>query len=229
MVSLDNAVLARYEHSGHRFELLVDPELVELFRTSPQDIELDDFLALDEIFEDARGGERHSETTIINTFGTLDIEVIAQRVLEKGTIQLTTLQRKKMTEEMRQKIIHTIHVQAVDPRTKSPHPKTRLELALEESKFSVDPFKRIDAQVKDAVARLKPLIPLSFETIRLALKVPSHSYGKTSQLLREYQQREEWLSDGSWACVIECPAAIKGDLISKLMKNSNEIEIKDMD
>ena len=32
MVSLDDAVLARLEKGGKRYELLVDPELVELFK-----------------------------------------------------------------------------------------------------------------------------------------------------------------------------------------------------
>ena len=32
MVSLDEAVLARYEYGGKRYEILVDPDLVESFR-----------------------------------------------------------------------------------------------------------------------------------------------------------------------------------------------------
>jgi ribosome maturation protein SDO1 len=228
MVSLDDAVLARYEHSGHRFELLVDPSMVDLYRSSPDKVDLDEFLVLDEIFEDARGGERHTESTLLDVFGTLDIHVIVDKVMEKGSIQLTTQQRKEMVEQMRQKIIHSIHLQAVDPRSKSPHPKTRIELALEESRFSVDPFKRLDAQVKEAIAKLKPLLPLSFENSRMAVKVPPQAYGSVHQLLREYQQREEWLADGNWACVIECPAAIKAELIGQMMKKSSDIEVKEL-
>jgi ribosome maturation protein SDO1 len=228
MVSLDDAVLARYEYSGHRFELLVDPSMVELYRSSPDKVDLDEFLVLDEIFEDARGGERHTESTLLEVFGTLDIHVIVDKVMEKGSIQLTTQQRKEMVERMRQKIIHSIHIQAVDPRSKSPHPKTRIELALEESRFSVDPFKRLDTQVKEAIAKLKPLLPLSFENSRMAVKVPPQAYGSVHQLLREYQQREEWLADGNWACVIECPAAIKAELIGQMMKKSSDIEVKEL-
>ena len=228
MVSLDDAVLARFEHSGHRFELLVDPSMVEIYKSSPQKVNLDDFLVLDEIFQDARSGERHTESTILEVFGTLEIQSIVEKVMEKGSIQLTTQQRKEMVEQMRQKIIHNIHIQAVGPRTKSPHPKTRLELALEESRFSVDPFKRLDTQVKEAIAKLKPLLPLSFEHVRMAIKVPPQAYGSVQQLLREYQQREEWLADGNWACVVECPAAIKADLIGQMMKKSSEIEVKEL-
>ncbi len=228
MVSLDDAVLARYEHSGHRFELLVDPSMVELYRSCPDKVDLDEFLVLDEIFEDARGGERHTESTLLDVFGTLEIHAIVDKVMEKGSIQLTTQQRKEMVEKMRQKIIHSIHIQAVDPRSKSPHPKTRIELALEESRFSVDPFKRLDTQVKEAIAKLKPLLPLSFENSKMAVKVPPQAYGSVHQLLREYQQREEWLADGNWACVIECPAAIKAELIGQMMKKSSDIEVKEL-
>jgi ribosome maturation protein SDO1 len=171
MVSLDNAVLARLEKGGKRYEVLVDPALVDAFKNDPTSIDINDFLAMDEVFHDARGGERPTEEAIESVFQTQDIAVIASIILEKGSIQLTTAQRKAMVETMRQQIIHHIHTQAVDPKTKSPHPKTRLELALDESRYSVDPFKRLEEQVKDAISKLKPLIPLSFETVRLAFKV----------------------------------------------------------
>ena len=182
MVSLDDAVLARLEKGGKRYEVLVDPSIVEAFKEDPESVDINDFLAMDEVFHDARGGERPTEDAIDKVFGTQDIEVITATILEKGSIQLTTAQRKQMVENMRQQIIHRIHSAAVDPKTKSPHPKTRIELALEESRYSVDPFKRLEEQVKDAIAKLKPLIPLSFETVRLAFKVPGSAYGSVSQL-----------------------------------------------
>lgn len=228
MVSLDDAVLARLEKGGKRYEVLVDPALVEAFKEDPSSVDINDFLAMDEVFHDARGGERPTEEAIEKTFATQDITTIATIILEKGSIQLTTAQRKEMVESMKQKIIHHIHTQAVDPKTKAPHPKTRLELALDESRYSVDPFKRLEEQVKDAITKLKPLIPLSFETVRMAFKVPGSAYGSVSQILRSYQQKEGWLEDGSWACVVELPAGMKGDLISQVMRRSAEVEIKEL-
>ena len=160
MVSLDDAVLARLEKGGKRYEVLVDPVLVETFKETPNDVDINEFLAMDEVFHDARGGERPTAEAIENVFGTQDIVVIASTILEKGSIQLTTVQRKQMVENMRQQIVHRIHSQAVDPKTKAPHPKTRIELALNESRYSVDPFKRLEEQVKDAIAKLKPLFRL---------------------------------------------------------------------
>jgi len=228
MVSMDDAVLARMEKGGKRYEILVDPEMVDDFKNNPDSVNIDDFLVMDEVFHDARGGERPTEDAIQNTFNTQDILEITKIILEKGSIQLTTNQRKSMVERMRQKIIHHIHSQAVDPKTKSPHPVTRIELALDESRYSVDPFKKLDLQIKDAVDKLKLLIPLSFETVRLAFKIPGTGYGTSQRILRQYQVKEGWLEDGSWACVIDCPAGMKGEIIGMIMKVSSQTEVKEI-
>ena len=228
MVSLDDAVLARLEKGGKRYEALVNPDMVEQWKEDATNIELDDFMAMDEIFHDARAGERPTEEALMNTFQTLDVETILNIILEKGSIQLTTAQRKARVENMRQQIIHHIHSQAIDPKSKSPHPRTRIELALEESKYSVDPFKRLEDQVKDAIAKLKPLIPLSFESVRLAFRIPGSAYGSVSQLLRTYQQKEGWLENGDWACVVELPAGMKGDIIGQVLKRANDAEVKEL-
>ena len=228
MVSLDDAVLARLEKGGKRYEVLVDPDLVDQWKSDSSAIDLDDFMAMDEIFHDARAGERPTEEALMNTFQTLDVEAILNIILEKGSIQLTTAQRKARVEHMRQQIIHHIHSQAIDPKSKSPHPRTRIELALEESKYSVDPFKRLEDQVKDAIAKLKPLIPLSFESVRLAFRIPGSAYGSVSQLLRTHQQKEGWLENGDWACVIEIPAGMKGDVIGQVLKRARDAEVKEL-
>ena len=228
MDSLDDSVLARLEKGGKRYEALVDPDLVEQWKMDPSDIDLDDFMAMDEIFHDARAGERPTEDALLKTFETLDVASILRIILTKGSIQLTTAQRKARVENMRQQIIHHIHSQSIDPKSKSPHPRTRIELALEESKYSVDPFKRLEDQVKDAIARLKPLIPLSFESIRLAFRIPGSAYGSVSQILRTHQQKEGWLENGDWACVVEIPAGMKGDLIGQVLKRANNAEVKEL-
>ena len=228
MVSLDNAVLARLEKGGKRYEALVDPDLVEEWRDDSSRIDLDEFMAMDEIFHDASAGERPTEDALMKAFQTLDVTTILNVILEKGSIQLTTAQRKARVENIRQQIIHHIHSQAVDPRSKSPHPRTRIELALEESKYSVDPFKRLEQQVSDAIAILKPLIPLSFESLRLAFRIPGKAYGSVSQLLRSYQQKEGWLENGDWACVVEIPAGMKGDIIGQVLKRANDAEVKEL-
>ena len=198
MVSLDDAVLARLEKGGSRYEILVDPELVDEWKKDHDSVSLDDLLATDEIWNDARSGDRPTTDALESVFGSTDLLTCVEKILLDGNIQLTTVQRKNLIAEKRTKIIHQIATTATDPRTKLPHPKTRIELALDEIKFSIDPFLSLERQVQDAIKQLKPVIPLAFITVRLAFKVPGSDYGGVHRLLRESIKKEEWLSDGSW-------------------------------
>ncbi|MDC0502478.1 ribosome assembly factor SBDS [Euryarchaeota archaeon] len=229
MVSLDDAVLARLEKGGSRYEILVDPELVDNWKKNPESISLDDLLATDEIWNDARSGDRPTKEAIEGVFGTTDLLTCVEKILQDGNIQLTTAQRKNLIAEKRTKIIHQIATTATDPRTKLPHPKTRIELALEEIKFSIDPFLSIERQVQDAIKQLKPVIPLAFITVRMAFKVPGSDYGGVHRLLRESIKKEEWLSDGAWVCVVEVPGGMKNELISQVAQRSSEVSVKELD
>lgn len=229
MVSLDDAVLARLEKGGSRYEILVDPELVDEWKKDHTSVSLDDLLATDEIWNDARSGDRPTTDALESVFGSTDLLICVEKILIEGNIQLTTVQRKNLIAEKRTKIIHQIATTATDPRTKLPHPKTRIELALDEIKFSIDPFLSLERQVQDAIKQLKPVIPLAFITVRLAFKVPGSDYGGVHRLLRESIKKEEWLSDGSWVCVVEAPGGMKNELISQVAQRSSEVSVKELD
>jgi ribosome maturation protein SDO1 len=229
MVSLDDAVLARYEHSGKRFEILIDPTLVDSYRKDPNSVELDDLLATDEIWLDARGGERPTSEQLQSAFGTDILHECVEKILNQGSIQLTTEQRKQRVVAMRSAIIHRISSTAIDPRSKMPHPPSRIENALDESRYGVDPFLSIDRQVSDAVKLMRPLIPLKFATARLAFRIPGTEYGSVQSVLRELMIKEEWLSNGDWACVVEVPAGSKIDLMGDIAKRSKGSVVKIID
>tara|TARA_B100000945_G_scaffold304518_1_gene290089 strand:- start:489 stop:1175 length:687 start_codon:yes stop_codon:yes gene_type:complete len=228
LVSLDDAVIARFEKFGKKFELFVDPDKVETWKSDNNSIEINKLLAIEDVFHDARDGERPTAELLEKVFETLNIQKIAEKIISEGEIQLTATQRKKMVEMKRKQIIQHIQYNAIDPRTKTPHPLTRIELALEQSRYSVDPFKKIDIQIKEAIKLLKPLIPLSFENTRMAFRISGKHYGSVSQLLREYKEKDEWLPNGDWACIIEIPSGMKSDLISKVMNKDSGAEYKDL-
>jgi ribosome maturation protein SDO1 len=229
MVSLDDAVLARLEKGGSRYEILVDPDLVDTWKKDNNSVPLGDLLATEEIWNDAKSGDRPTTEAIESIFGTTDLLTCVQKILKDGNIQLTTAQRKNLVAEKRTKIIHQIATTATDPRTKLPHPKTRIELALDEIKFSIDPFLSLERQVQDAIKKLKPVIPLAFITVRMAFKVPGSDYGGVHRLLRESIKKEEWLSDGSWVCVVEVPGGMKNELMSQVAQRSSEVSVKELD
>jgi ribosome maturation protein SDO1 len=229
MVSLDDAVLARLEKGGSRYEILVDPELVETWKADPKSVELADLLAIDEVWSDAKAGDRPTSDALERVFGSTDLSTCVDKILRDGSIQLTTAQRRQMVDERMKQIVNEIAMTATDPKTKLPHPPTRIENALQEARFKADPFLSVERQVKDAVNILKPIIPLQFITIKLAFKVPGKDYGGVSNLLRDSMQKDQWLSDGSWACVIEVPGGMKNEIISRVANRSSEVEVREMD
>ena len=155
MVSLDDAVLARLEKGGNRYEILVDPELVDNWKDDPDSVSLDELLAIDEAWSDAKGGDRPTGESLERVFGTTDLATCVARILSEGSIQLTTMQRRRMVVEKKRQIVNQIASTATDPKTRLPHPHTRIENALDEVRFPIDPFKSTESQVEDAVAALE--------------------------------------------------------------------------
>ena len=229
MVSLDDAVIARLEKGGNRYEILVDPDLVAEWKINPEQVSFEDMLATDEVWSDVKAGDRPTSDALENIFGTTVLHSCVERILIDGSIQLTTAQRKKMVDDKRKQIIHAIATTATDPKTRGPHPPTRIENALSEARFSVDPFLSVERQVQDAVDAIRALIPLQFITVRLAFRIQGKDYGGVNQLLRDSIQKEEWLSDGSWVCVVECPGGMKSDLISRVSKRSSGLDVRELD
>ena len=229
MVSLDDAVIARLEKGGNRYEILVDPDLVAEWKINPEQVSFEDMLATDEVWSDVKAGDRPTSDALENIFGTTDLHSCVERILIDGSIQLTTAQRKKMVDDKRKQIIHAIATTATDPHARGPHPPTRIENALSEARFSVDPFLSVERQVQDAVDAIRALIPLQFITVRLAFRIQGKDYGGVNQLLRDSIQKEEWLSDGSWVCVVECPGGMKSDLISRVSKRSSGLDVRELD
>ena len=229
MVSLDDAVLARLEKGGSRYEILVDPKLVETWKEDPNLVELSDLLAIDEVWSDAKAGDRPTSDALERVFGSTDLSSCVDKILRDGSIQLTTAQRRQMVDDRMKQIINEIAMTATDPKTKLPHPHIRIENALQEARFKADPFLSVERQVKDAVSILKPIIPLQFITIKLAFKVPGKDYGGVSNLLRDSMQKDQWLPDGSWACVVEVPGGMKNEIISRVANRSSEVEVRELD
>ena len=222
MVRLEDAVIARYEHKGHRFEILVDPDIIDDVKSGKID-NIVDYMVIDEIFKDARKGERASEETIKEVFNTTDVNKIAREIIIKGQVQLTTEQRRKMLEGKKRRIIMEIARNAINPQTKAPHPPKRIELALEEAKVHIDPLKSVEEQIPVVLKALRPIIPIRFEKVKIAVKVSGDMYGKIYGELTRMGTllQEEWQRDGSWIGLVEIPAGMQGEFMDMLNKKTH--------
>jgi len=232
MVSLDDAVIARFDTSGERFEMLVDPKIVWKIRNNEdlgENFDISEHIAIDTVFKDSNKGIRASTESIMKIFKTTEIQKVAMDIIIKGDIQLTTEQRKLMMDNKRKQIVATISRNAINPKTKAPHPPQRIELALNEAKINIDPFKPVDAQVKEIMKKLQPLIPIRFEKLIIAIKLSGEDYGKSYGEIKNFGKitKEEWQKDGTWIGLLELPAGLKTDFFDKInSKTKGEAEIK---
>jgi len=217
MVNLDDAIIARLDSHGESFEILLDPAVFDLMKAG-KGFNLIDHMAVEDVFKNARKGTRPAEEKLKEAFGTSDISEIAKRIIEKGDVQITTEQRKEMLEAKRQRVAHYIATNAINPQTKLPHPLTRIELALDEVKFHVDPFKPIEKEIDEAMRLLRPVLPIRFEKSKIVIKIRGEDYGRCYDDLIHYGlvEREEWAADGSWIGLMEIPAGLVPELTEKL-------------
>jgi ribosome maturation protein SDO1 len=175
-------------------------------------------LAAETIFSDANKGTKSSVEAQQKAFGTTDALKIAENILTKGTLQLTTEQRRKMVEDKRKQIIDFISRQSVDPKTNLPHPPTRIENAMEQIRYPIDPFKSVEEQAKDIIKLLRIILPLKMEQISVAITIPAEYSTRVYGMIKSFGtiKREEWRPNGSWYGVLEMPAGTYAPFLNKL-------------
>ncbi len=218
MISLDEAVTARLESHGERFEVLVDPDAALSIKRDDFDGDLEDVIAAEDVFENASRGDRPTESDLEEVFGTTDALEIIPEVIKRGEIQITADQRREMQEKKHKQLVNQITRNAVNPQMDdAPHPPDRIESALEDAGFSVDPMEPVEEQVDDALDALRPVIPIRFDEVTVAVQVPADKAGSAQAKLREFGdlQREEWQADGSWIGVLKFPAGLQNEFFER--------------
>ena len=99
------------------FEVLVDCDKAIEFKSG--NVELEDALASDKVYKDAKKGERAPEKEMYKLFDTEDNKEIIALILKKGEIQLTVEHKNRLREEKRKKIINLIHLK-ISLKNKNP-------------------------------------------------------------------------------------------------------------
>ena len=221
--------VARLTKDNEHFEVLVKSQKALDYRNG-KIAGITEVLAAETIFSDANKGTRVAEEQLHKAFGTTDALKIADAIIKKGTLQLTTEQRRKMVEDKRKQIIDFISRQAVDPKTNLPHPPLRIENAMEQIHYPIDPYKPVEEQAKDIVKLLRPILPLKIEQISVGVRIPAEYSARAYGAVKNFGviRHEEWRSDGSWYGTVEMPAGSYASFLNKLgeaTKGSGEAKI----
>ena len=224
-----DVTVVRYSYEGEKFEILVKPDPALEFKLGKKK-DISAVLVSDEIYTDSGKGTKPSAEKLLKAFKTEDSMEIAQKILQKGDLNLTTDQRRKMVEEKKRQLVEFISKTYVDPRTHLPHPPLRIEQAMKDARISVDPQKNNDEQVKDIVEKLRSIIPLKSENLTLEILIPAQFASQSYSVLKSVGslKKEEWQNNGSLKAILEIPAGARPNVIDRLgsiTKGSATVEV----
>jgi ribosome maturation protein SDO1 len=202
---------------GEHYEILVNPDAALSYKQGRK-VEPSSVIAADEVYFEASKGLRASSEKLKLHFGTDDHAKAALEVLRRGELNLTQEQRKRLTEEKRKAVIAIISKNFVDPKTMLPHPPMRIEQALQEARVSIDPFQDANEQTKAVIERLRTILPLKSEKVKLQVRVAAQYAGQTIGILKNFGEikKEDWGADGTLSAIVEIPAGGQPGLLDRL-------------
>ncbi|MCH7757486.1 MAG: ribosome assembly factor SBDS [Thaumarchaeota archaeon] len=224
-----DVTVVKYSFEGEKFEILVKPDPALDYKLGKRK-DISSVLVSEDIYTDSSKGTKPSTEKLLKAFKTADYTEIAQKILQKGDLNLTTEQRRKMVEEKKKQLVEFIAKTYVDPRTHLPHPPLRIEQAMKDARVSVDPQKSMDEQVKDIVEKLRSIIPLKSENLTLEIIIPAQFASQSYAVLKSVGslKKEEWQNNGSLKAILEIPAAARPHVIDRLgsiTKGSATVEV----
>ena len=216
-VSIEKSVVARLNYAQQKFEILVDPYKAMDFKNGKM-VVMEEILAYPIIYKDSKAAEAAAEKDIQKAFGTTDTLKVAAKILKEGEIQITTEQKREMTEQKRHLIATLISKRGVNPQTNTPHPEQRILNAMQQAGANIDPFIGAELQLDKVVKAIKPIIPLKFQNVTLQIKIPPQFAGKAYSVIKSSGKitSEQWLNDGSLQASVEMLAGVMDEFSQKI-------------
>jgi len=213
----DKFTIVRYSAGNDKFEILVKPDPALEYKLGKK-MDISNIMISDEIYSDANKGTRCSSEKLMKHFKTTDQLEIAKQIMDKGDLNLNTDQRRKMIEEKKRQIVEYINKNFVDPKSHMPHPISRINAVLDEARVAIDPFKRLDDQLKNIVEPLRKIIPLKSEILELTVTVPAQFSGQSFSVFKTIGdiKSEQWLSDGSLQVILSINAGLKSSFLVRI-------------
>lgn len=213
----DKFTIVRYSAGNDKFEILVKPDPALEYKLGKK-MDISNIMISDEIYSDANKGTRCSSEKLMKHFKTTDQLEIAKQIMDKGDLNLNTDQRRKMIEEKKRQIVEYINKNFVDPKSHMPHPISRINAVLDEARVAIDPFKRLDDQLKNIIEPLRKIIPLKSEILELTVTVPSQFSGQSFSVFKTIGEikSEQWLSDGSLQVILSMNAGMKSSFLDRI-------------
>ena len=234
MVTVDKAVTAHIDKAGKRYEILVDADLAYKYKSSSENerrsISMQKILATNDVYHDSKKVDRVGPHDLQKAFGTSVVEDIAKDILKHGDIQLTTEIKRHKLEEREKEVAFLISRNAMDPKTKLPHPQERILNAMRQAKIHIT-LNPASEQVDAVITAIRPIIPISLDKCKLEVRLSAEHAARAYGIVKEFGkiEKEQWLSDGSWVGSISLSAGMKPDFYDRLNHaTGGSVEIREL-
>tara|TARA_Y100000034_G_C6873333_1_gene399043 strand:- start:733 stop:1404 length:672 start_codon:yes stop_codon:yes gene_type:complete len=205
-------VEARIKVKGKHYEISVD--LDEALKVRKGDGSVSGALNSTAIYHDLKKAEAVPNKDLEDAFGTTDLYEVAEKIMKSGEIQKTQDFRDEEREKRIKQVVDLILRNAVDQHG-NPFTEERIKRAIDDVHYSFD-SRPAEQQMGDVVTKLQTLIPIKVDTKRVKLVIPARFTGQAYGMLKDYKEKEEWLSNGDLEVVINIPAGLQIDFYEKL-------------
>ena len=205
-------VVARIKVKSKQYEIKVD--LDEALKVKQGTGNIVSALDCNAIYYDIKKGELASETDLKDAFGTTDLHEVATKIILKGEVQKTQEFRDAEQEKKVKQVIDLVLRNAVDQNDR-PYTEERIRRAVDEVHFNFD-NRPPEQQLPDLIHQLKTVIPIKVETKKIKLTIPAQFTGQVYGLVKQYMEKEEWLSNGDLQVILNIPSGIQIDFYDKI-------------
>ena len=208
-------VVARLKVKGKTFEVIVDCDKALEFKKQGKG-GVRDFLLVNTIFKDYKKGFKASMEELEECFNTDSAEEISKRILKDGEILLPQEYREKERDAKLKQVADFLARNCTDPRTNAPYTSDRILSLMKEARVNID-NRSVNEQAIETIKKIQSIVPIKISTKKIKIKIPASFAVKSYSLLKNFsKEREEWLADGSFLCIIDLPAGMQLEFYDKL-------------
>jgi ribosome maturation protein SDO1 len=240
MISLDDAKIIKLQKGNENFEILVDvvlakkyqEKLIKSKQVNINEYDFSELIASYDVYSDAKKGK--IAKNLNKVFHNKSNEEIILEIIKNGKISYTKSEIKELHQNLLKKIVSYINLSTINSQTKLKIPTSRIEMLLNEIKFTPDLNKPIEKQIEEIIKKLRPMIPISISSKKLKIIVPAKNTKKIVSFIKSKYTHCKILKDcidneGNYFAEIEIFASQYIDFIKLIhQKSNNEIEIEDI-
>jgi ribosome maturation protein SDO1 len=203
---------AKISRGGKHFEVLVDVD--EAIKVKQGKGNINAAVVTNAIFQNLKAGDKANVSDMQKEFGSSDLYVVAEKIIKSGEILLPEKYVKGEQEKKYKQVVDFLSKNAVDQNGR-PYTPNRILKALEEAHVNIHNAS-IESQMPEIVDALRKLIPIKLEMRKIRITLPAQFSGKAYGTIKEYVEKEEWLSNGDLSAICSIPAGLLMDFYDKL-------------